>query len=319
MPLNAEGGPGLRTFFSMPTVTALIPVYNREKLVVEALDSALQQTRPPDEILVVDDGSTDDTGKVVLKYGDRLRYLHQRNSGPAAARNHGIRAARGDFIALLDSDDLWAKDRLERQLAALARHPELDVVFGLEARFADDRVLQARSILDPDVLACLESIDCVVPEAFSLLLKENFLPTSTVLFRRRCVERIGLIDESLRQAEDYDFWLRFALSGFQFGFVNAVLCHRRQHEGNLVKDWVKMTESVSIVLSRYGQQAPAQRETVARRLGSLHYDLGSYFLYQRDFGKALQHLRQGRPPGGSRLVWAAKIAVARLFCGRPAV
>jgi glycosyltransferase involved in cell wall biosynthesis len=105
----------------MPTVSVIIPTYNRGALLVEAVESALAQRRPPDEILVVDDGSRDDTAARMAAYGERVRYVRQANAGPSAARNHGFRLARGEYLALLDSDDLWTPDRLERQLEVLQR------------------------------------------------------------------------------------------------------------------------------------------------------------------------------------------------------
>lgn len=296
-----------------PTISAVIPTFNRAKLLAEAVDSALQQTHPPDEIIVVDDGSTDNTEQVVAQYGGRLRYIRQENSGPAGARNHGIRVASGDFIAFLDSDDLWVKDRLERQLKALAQHPGLDFLFGLEAKFSAERQFAACEIKERDVLAILNAADCVVPNPFALLLKENFVPTSSVLVRRTCLATVGEMDASVVPAEDYDCWLRLALHGFRFGFVNAILCKRRLHQGNLVNQWVTLAASAAKVLSRYRDQSPAQREQVTRRLNNLHYDLGSRLLYQREFGRALHYLRQANPSGRTRLVWYGKLAVARLL------
>ena len=297
-----------------PTVSVVIPTYNRSKMLVEAVESALQQTRPPDEIIVTDDGSTDDTEQVVARYGGKLRYIQQENSGPAAARNNGIRKASGDFIAFLDSDDLWVKDRLERQFAALEQYPELDFIFGLEAKFTAEQQFDGCEIKDRNVWEKLNSVDCVVPEPFKLLLEENFIPTSSVLFRKQCIATVGFIDESLQQAEDYDLWLRFASYGCRFGFVNSVLCCRRQHGGNLVNQWVNRTSSTAAVLSRYCDHSPVQRERIARRLSDLYYDLGSALLYQRDFDRALHYLRLASPSGHTRLVWSAKLALARLLC-----
>jgi len=301
------------TKFAAPKVSVVIPTYNRAKMLVEAVESALQQTHPPDEIIVMDDGSTDDTERVIARYSGKLRYVRQKNSGPAAARNHGMRLASGDFIAFLDSDDLWVPDRLERQFAALKSCPDLDFIFGLEAKFTAEQQFDGCEIKDRDVWKSLNSVDYVVPEPFKLLLEENFIPTSSVLFRKRCIATVGFIDESLQQAEDYDFWLRFALHGCRFGFVNSVLCHRRQHGGNLVNQWVDRTSSTAAVLSRYRDHSPVQRERIARRLSDLYYDLGSRLLYQRNFDRALHYLRLASPSGHTRLVWSAKLAVARLL------
>jgi len=296
-----------------PTVSAVIPTYNRAKMLVEAVESALQQTHPPYEIVVIDDGSTDDTGKVMARYAGKVRYIRQKNSGPSAARNHGFRLATGDFIALLDSDDLWVKDRLERQLAALALRPELDVLFGLEAKFTAEQQFDPCDIKDTQVLASLKAVNCVIPNPLSLLLRENFIPTSSALFRRSCLAKVGPIDESLKQAEDYDFWLRFALHGCQFGFINSTLCRRRMHEGNLVNQWLNRTITTAEVLSRYRDRSPEHRASVSLRLSDLYYDLGSHLLYRRDFTPALHYLRQANPSGRTRLVWAAKLGLARLL------
>jgi len=122
------------------------------------------------------------------------------------------------------------------------------------------------------------------------------------------------MDSSVVPAEDYDYWVRFALHGFQFGFINAFLCRRRMHSGNLVRQWAVLAGSTAEVLSRYCDHSPESREHVSLRLSGLHYDLGSHLLAKRDFGPALNHLRQASPSGRTRLVWAAKLAVARLLC-----
>jgi len=295
-----------------PVISVVIPTYNRSALVVEAVESALHQSIPPNEIIVVDDGSTDDTERVLARY-DRVRYVRQANAGQSSARNHGIRIARGEFVAFLDSDDLWPEDRLERQLAALSLHPELDLIFGLEAKFTDQKQFDHCEIRDREVLACLRSADYLVPAPFDLLLLEDFVPTSSVLFRRHCAAKAGPMDRTVEPAEDYDFWLRLALQGCRFGFVNAVLSRRRVHAGNLVNQWVKMTVATCHVLSRYQEHSSLMRERVARRLSGLHYDLGSRLFYDRDFKRALYYFRLVSPSGRTRVIWAAKLAAARLL------
>jgi glycosyltransferase involved in cell wall biosynthesis len=298
----------------MPSISTIIPTYNRANFIGEALESALQQTRPADEIIVVDDGSTDDTEKIVAQYAGKVRYIRQENAGPSAARNRGFQAAAGDCIALLDSDDLWVNDKLERQLATLAQHPDLDLIFGLEAKFNAGNQSEPPAINDQDYFDCLNSVDCIIPDAFGLLLKENFfVATSSVLFRKSCIQKVGLLDVTVRLAEDYEYWLRFALEGFRFGFINAVLCRRRLHQGNLINESLATKASVAEVLARYRDRSPAHRERLLRKLSGLHYDLGSAFLKIGDWSDAYLHLKAGRPVNQKELQWLLKLAAASVF------
>jgi glycosyltransferase involved in cell wall biosynthesis len=111
-----------------PTVSALIPTYNAGHLVVRAIESVLAQSSPASEIVVVDDGSTDDTAERVAAFGESVRYVAQPNAGASAARNLGIASSRGEFVAFLDADDVWHPRKLEAQLEALARHPDLGML-----------------------------------------------------------------------------------------------------------------------------------------------------------------------------------------------
>jgi glycosyltransferase involved in cell wall biosynthesis len=161
----------------METVSVIIPTYNRAELISQAIDSVLAQTVPAHEIIVADDGSTDDTAAVVAAYGDRVRYLALPHRGqPAATRNAGIRAATGVLLAFLDSDDLFLPDKLARQIAALAQTPAAGVVYSNGLYF--------RTTPDAPVGGC--SMGCLRPPAGSLdqLLAGNFLAPPVVLVRR---------------------------------------------------------------------------------------------------------------------------------------
>jgi glycosyltransferase involved in cell wall biosynthesis len=279
----------------MPTVSAVIPTFNRARLLGEAINSALGQSRPPDEIIVVDDGSTDETPARMAAYGPHVRYVRQANQGPSAARNHGFRLATGDYVALLDSDDLWTPDRLERQLHLLSRHPHADVVFGREVLFGAGRAEQDWNLHDPQVREALRAAEGPLAHPLELLLRENMLPTSSVLFRRACLVRTGMIDESLRQAEDWDLWLRFALAGCTFAYVPAPLCRRRMHQDNLIHDWEARTRATLAVLERHLGACGPLRAAAEERCSRLAYDLGSRQLYERRFRAAKATLGQVRP------------------------
>jgi glycosyltransferase involved in cell wall biosynthesis len=294
------------------TVSAIIPTFNRAHLIGAAIESALGQTCPPQEIIVVDDGSTDDTARVLAPYRDRVRYVVQPNQGPAAARNHGFRLARGDFIALLDSDDLWLPDRLARQQALLVREPRLDVLFGRELVFAEGQPERDWNLHDPEVRRRLGTTDGPLEDATALLVRENFLPTSSTLFRRSLLEGAGAINPRFRQAEDHDFWLRLALAGARFGYVPAPLCRRRMHADNLIHDWFARTLATAQVLEQHAAQLEPWQTELRARLGALHYDLGSRFLYARDFRAARQHLAAARRRGRTDFRLALKQVAARL-------
>jgi len=171
-------------------VSVIVPAYNAQATLAAALRSALQQSVPPLEVVVVDDGSADGTAAVAEAFGPKVRLIRQANGGPGSARNTGIRAARGAWIGLLDADDIWLPTKLERQLA-------LD----------DDARI--------GIIACLSDKPgqtCPPEIGFDQLWKDNLLVNSTVLMRRAAWEQAGSYDEAraLISVEDYNLWLRIA-------------------------------------------------------------------------------------------------------------
>lgn len=200
-----------------PPVSVIIPTYNRESYILEAVDSVLEQTAAPAEIIVVDDGSTDATARVLEPYRDRLRYLHQENRGIGAARNTGVRYSRGDFVAFLDDDDVWLLDKLERQLAAFRETPSLDAVYGHGEQFISPDVdTQMRQRLS-------RQAGNIVPAALA----------GTLLIRRSAFDRVGWFDESLRIGIEMDWYARLCESGIVSRMLDAVVYRRRLHASNL--------------------------------------------------------------------------------------
>jgi glycosyltransferase involved in cell wall biosynthesis len=187
---------------STELVTVVVATYNYGRFVTEAIDSVLAQTYRDVEIVVVDDGSTDDTQARLIAYSGHIRYLYQANQNVAAARNTGIRAARGSLIAFLDADDLWHPQKLELQVRYLTQHPEVGLVAvdRLGEGAAQWPVLNGRAHARPRPMSLDE-----------LIIKPYFAP-SGVLARKECFNRVGYFDTSLRNAEDYDMWIRIAAS-----------------------------------------------------------------------------------------------------------
>jgi glycosyltransferase involved in cell wall biosynthesis len=203
-----------------PLVSAIIATYNRAGLVGNAVESILQQTYENIEVIVVDDGSTDDTHAVLARFGDRIRIIYQNNAGPAAARNRGTRAANGDIISFLDSDDIWLPARIERVVELLQRVDESVpcCVCDVEMRFTS----RARTtsfqnfVLSPMVNKGLWS------NAPEVLADRFVLFNQMAAVRRSALEKVGGYDENLRFLEDYDLALRLSLLG-PFAFVREPL------------------------------------------------------------------------------------------------
>jgi glycosyltransferase involved in cell wall biosynthesis len=204
-----------------PKVSAVIPAHNSASTIARALDSVLAQTRPPDEIIVVDDNSSDDTVDVVTAHGSRAIRLLQLpvQLGAGAARNRGIIEATGELVAFLDADDEWLESKLEKQVALIESDPRISFV-------ASDVIFVSPDGTDlGDLFRCA----CVVtgPDSWKALLACNFVATSAVLARRAHLLALGSFDARLKVAEDQDLFIRLALLG-SFEYVHQTLV--RQHE-----------------------------------------------------------------------------------------
>jgi len=277
------------------SVSVVIPTFNRAAFIGDAIRSVLEQSVTVTEILVVDGGSTDDTRKVAESCGKLVQWVTQEGQGVAAARNTGFRRAKGDWVALLDSDDLWYKDKLRAQFDFLSRHPDTDFVFGDMALFAADADNDAPEILDPEAHQFLVSKADNLDGILEYLFRFNFVPTSSVLFRRSCLERVGYMDESLKHCEDYDYWLRFACH-CRLGFVNHVLVKRRMHDANTMRGaYADNCEATLHVLERMQNSVADAPKAVRRaRLAGIslaHHRLGGYCFKQRDYVNADAHFR----------------------------
>lgn len=185
-----------------PFFSVVIPVYNREKYIGKAIESVLEQTCGDHEIIVVDDGSTDHTAKIAQSYGPKVRYIYQNNQGPSEARNTGIQAARGEFIAFLDSDDRFLPHKLQKNKEYLDSHPECDFLYSW---YYDARVGRKMKLIRN--IRQFKELD-----KFRLhLYKRTFMiRTSTAVIRRSCFETTGLFNPEFRYSQDWDMWLRLA-------------------------------------------------------------------------------------------------------------
>ena len=198
-------------------VSVVMPAYNCERYVAIAIESVLSQTPSPMEIIVVDDGSTDNTANIVRSY-PHVTYLRQDNQGPSKARNTGVQRAKGEFVAFLDADDFWLPDKLSRQIRALSSCPEAGFSFATYWNFRDlgDQWVSENPAYPGPLRDWLnhQAVDAESSfgDVYKLLLRVNPVPTSSVMVRADAFSRVGGFNELMRNAEDYECWLRLARS-----------------------------------------------------------------------------------------------------------
>jgi len=228
----------------MPKVSVIIPTYNLAKYICESVDSVLAQTYKDFELIIIDDGSKDNTKQVLGNYGDRIRYIYQPNKGVASARNRGICEARGEYIALLDADDLWLPDKLMKQVTVAQQNPSIDFIFCDAEVFNDgvtlknsnmpprDKAYEAGSFRHQLAGTSINDGSILKGNFYVDLIKGNFITSSTVLIRKACLERAGYFDESLAVIEDYDMWVRIGRECLII-YINSVMARYRLRDNSV--------------------------------------------------------------------------------------
>jgi glycosyltransferase involved in cell wall biosynthesis len=197
-------------------VSCIVPVFNGERYLKEALDSILGQTYQPLDIVVVNDGSTDGTEKVVESYGEKVRYVFQANAGPAAASNLGLSASQGEFIAFLAADDLWHREKIKRQMARFQQRPELDLCF-----------THLKNFWIPELKKEAEKF-----QNHRLATSMPGYTSVTLLAHRNLFEKVGNFNPDLQHGSDLDWFMRTADQGAIMELMPDVLVYRRLHKTN---------------------------------------------------------------------------------------
>ena len=293
-----------------PRVSVIISAYNLEEFIGAAIESVLAQTYSNVEVVVVDDGSTDGTAEVIDGYGSRIIAIHQSNSGVCAARNAGIRAASRELIGVLDGDDLWLPERVDRLVSFLEARPDLGMVTSdswfmegfepTERRFYRGRSRRPFPVSEADQ----------IPE----IARFNFLFVG-VVFRRELIEECGVFTigprygnrGSIESAEDFELWTRFLLSGARAGFVNEPLGYYRKRPGSLSRS-PHQALAHQTVLERY---LPALWKQGARGTARDSYEIGTRLAAFGDRRAALPfflHALTGEGARGSRIRYATSSA-----------
>jgi glycosyltransferase involved in cell wall biosynthesis len=296
----------------------IVPVFNVERYVAQAVESALGQSHPDVQVVVVNDGSTDGSVDALAPYRDRIVYVEQANRGLAGTRNRALREATGEYVALLDADDVWLPDRLERMVSHLEGHPEVGFVTSDAFFMHEDEPSDVRYYEHFDFL--LQGDPFGTGDQRYWILFHNFVMGMTVV-RRALFERHGYFEESLRTSEDWDLWIRFIFAGERAGLVNEPLCYYRIRADSLSADRHRVYHDALRVLERavsglgrddlVGLAKPLlRRGKHALALGDHHRAAAFFAAAGRDprlpWRKRMEALAFATAPGIGGRVWSWK-------------
>jgi glycosyltransferase involved in cell wall biosynthesis len=323
-------------------VSVIIPTYNRGKLVLRAVESALSQTHPKIEALIVDDGSRDDTREQVARAypnDPRVRYIFKQNGGVSSARNLGLREAHGEFVAFLDSDDLWLPGKVALQLECLRRFPEAGMVWTdmaavdeagqiLHDRFLrrmysaykyypSSRELFAKGYREDRI----GEVPAYFGDIFSPMVLGNLVHTSTVLLRRARAAKVGSFDESKRTGEDYPFHLKTCAEG-PVAFVDTVTVHYTIGAADALSSPEKMVKisenflsTLQSSLRTYGDRIELPRALLGERLADAHAWVGEELLRAGQSAEARVHFLKAIRTNPKKIALLRRLAESLLPAG----
>lgn len=280
-----------------PAVSVIMPAYNVAPYIAEAIDSVLAQTFKDYEIIVINDGSPDTTEleRVLEPYREHIVYLKQDNRGAAAARNTGMYVARGEFIAFLDADDWWLKDFLRSQIEFIKHHPRCDLVYA-DAMIFGDSPLSGRTFMQTSPSRGEVTFEKLITARCNVI-------TSGVLARRQMIMDVGMFDEELLRAHDFDLWLRVVRHGGRIAYQKKVLLNYRGRADSLSGDAIQRVErelEAYDKIDRHLELTPTEHRMMSREVqrlnaelriehGKLHLERGEFADAEREFRAANEH------------------------------
>lgn len=272
----------------MASVSVIIPAFNASRYIRHTLRSVLDQDYRNVEIIVVNDGSTDDTEESVREFGGQVRYLRKKNGGQGSARNAGMAVACGEFFAFVDADDLWLPPKLRLQMELFGSHPDLGLVYSDAVIFDQET---GKDLWCFSQTARFSSGDVLRP-----LILRCFIPTSTVVIRREIWERVGGFSEDRppRNTEDWDLWLRIA-SRYRIGFVNAPLARYRVHNLSSLRRLDPITHyehRLSVVEAAVAREPSKLGDLRRKAISNLQLAAGKAILQSRASAEARPMLLQ---------------------------
>jgi len=319
-------------------VSVIVPTYNRAPLLGRAIESLLAQTRRPDEIIVIDDGSTDNTEEVARPYGDRIRYIRlAKNGGISHARNTGMREATGDYLAFLDSDDTYLPSNIELQKAFMDAHPEIALLTTeFSGMLADGSVNEYHLKNYHGIYKRLgwsyedvyeekgtfrlngTDIDYYTGNVFDRMVVGPLVATNTIMLRREILDEVGYQNEEFRVGEDFEFVARIA-KRYRVGFLDVPTYGIHYHEGQIsrfllkpkmreradlsqmIDGWLGLLRVIRTLALDDARYYAAHKATVDARMAQLHWQIAVLHLRIGDPREARSHLRKAREFDGRTL------------------
>jgi glycosyltransferase involved in cell wall biosynthesis len=274
------------------SVSVVIPTYNYGRFIAEAIQGALKQSHPASEIIVIDDGSTDDTESAVKPFGEKVRYIRQQNSGVCAARNRGVAESSGEYIAFLDADDIWESTKVEKQLRRFAEDPEIGLVHCGMREFDSESGQTIKLHLDGQE-------GWVANE---LLLWERpavNVSGTAVMVSRTAFEAAGGFDTRQKVAEDWDFCYRVA-KRFKVGFVRELLVNYRSHRAAAHRNVLEMERGMGLFYEKAFANGDDILRLKNRALGNFHRIMAGSYFQSGNYGSFVRHAVKSvaRRPGG---------------------
>ena len=269
--------------------SVILPVYNGNKFLHDAINSILNQSHTNLELLIVDDGSTDNSKDIIEEFAEkdnRIRFFMQKNGGVAAARNVALRAASGEYIGFIDQDDIWHLDKLEIQIAYLEKSPDAVFVHG-NIDYIDDQLVPVDKNLYPwDTDAS--------GRCFARLFRQNAIAIQTVCLKRKCLETVGLLREDVPGVDDYEYWLRVSRF-FSIEYIDNTFALYRFHGENESHKWHSQDIKRSMVLEGILAQFPdiyseLGTSNVNKQMAELYREIADEFIRQNNYASARPYL-----------------------------
>lgn len=263
-------------------VSVIIPVFNSSRFLAKAIESVLAQTYQNFEIILVDDGSTDNSKEIILsfltKFPDKVSYLYQQNKGIAGARNTGLKNSSGVYIALLDADDRWLPTRLEESVIVLQNQPDIGLVH------SDIVIIDENDTIIESPTRETRYLSGSIFE--HLFLRKANISAVSVLFRRSCIVDVELFDEDPRcmGCDDRDLWLRIS-EKYHIVYIDKILSQYRIHSSNYSNNLEKMVSARYYIVSKYRKNKESSI-LIRKALAKIHRDFGDSLLYQHMYSKA---------------------------------